>query len=44
MRRDVDAACARFWAVRKGKKGAYTNRGRKFQREKFSCKKAVQNN
>lgn len=44
MRRDVDAACARFWAVRKGKKGAYANCGGKFQREEFSCKNALQNN
>lgn len=44
MRRDVDAACARFWAVRKEKKGAYANCRGKFQRQKFSCKKAVQNN
>ena len=44
MRRDVDAACARFWAIRKGKRGAYFNCGGKFQRQKFSCKKTLQNN
>ena len=44
MKRDVDAACARFWAKRKGKKGAYSNRGGKFQRKEFSRQKAVQNN
>lgn len=44
MRRDVDAACARFWAVRKGKKGAYANCRGKFQRKKFSCQKALRNN
>lgn len=44
MKRDVDAACARFWAKRKGEESAYANRGGKFQREKFSRQKAVQNN
>ena len=44
MKRDVDAACARFWAKRKGKKSAYANCRGKFQRKKFSCQKAVRNN
>ena len=39
MRREVDAAYARFWAKRKDKKGAYSNRGSKFQRKKFSRQK-----
>ncbi len=43
VKRDVDAACARFWAKRKGK-CAYVNCGRKFQRKKFFGEKAMPNN
>ena len=44
MRREVDAAYARFWAKRKDKKGAYSNRGSKFQRKKFSRQKNLRDN
>ena len=40
LKRDIDAACRRFWAKRKGKR-AYTNQRAKFQREKLSCEIVV---
>lgn len=40
LKRDIDAACRRFWQKRKGKR-AYTNKRAKFQREKLSCEISV---
>ena len=40
LKRDIDAACRRFWQKRKGKR-AYTNQRAKFQRKKLSCEISV---